>query len=256
MPSVPPFAKRLTRHRILGWVPCALGAVRGLVLAAALTVGACADDDMMGEVDRVLTEEAKTAEANHDYGTAIHRYGILYQSSRDNPVIIVALARNQRHGGQAEKARQILEDAVGRLGPKPALLLEKGKAEISAGHPELALDTLNAVIKAAPETWEAPATLAIALDRLGRYDEAAAQYRIADRLNPDNPDIYNNFALSRALAGEIDEAIAALRKAVALKSAPQRIRENLAFLEALKAQPPRPGRVSVPAPRLKAPLPN
>jgi len=165
--------------------------------------------------------------------------------------VLEAFARNLRHAGKFDDARRLLEEALARLGPNPRLLLEKGKDEIGLSRADLAVQTLEIAAQAAPSDWEVPATRAIALDRLGRTDEAAVQYQAALALNPGNADTLNNYALSRALAGHIAEGLALLRQAVALPGSGPRVRENLAFLESLQAQPPQPGRPAVPAPLVK-----
>jgi Flp pilus assembly protein TadD len=203
---------------------------------AVLTQAACTDTETQEKLDGLVTQEAQQAEQNRDYEAASRHYATLYQHKPDDPGVIQGLARALRNVGRFEEARTLLDDAVARLGPQPRLLLERGKDEISLGHADLAVQTLTAAIKATPADWEAPATLAIAYDRLGRTDEAEAQYRVATSLNPDNADILNNYALSRALAGHLDEALSLLRRAVTLPSAGPQVRENLALLEGLAPQ--------------------
>ena len=254
MPSLPLISKglgpgRLRLARLGLWRRLAVPALL-LALAGCATA---ADDPSSGALDRIVAAEATGAEQNGDYATAARHYAALYQTNRSDLTVIEGLARNLRHGGELENARALLEEALGRLGPQGRLLLEKGKAEISQGKAELAVPTLQAAVQAAPGEWEPPATLAIALDRLGRFDEAATQYRAALARNAaDNADIYNNFALSRALAGRLDEAKSLLRTAAALPNASSRVRGNLAFLETLQRQlPAAPVRIVVPAPELR-----
>lgn len=211
---------------------------RTLALALiALLPSACGSDGQAEKLDRMVATEAEAAERGGDTVTAIRHYGTLYESDRSDAAVIEALARNLRHAGQFQPAWSLLAEALTRLGPEPRLLVEKGKVEIGLGRAEMAVPTLQAAVAAAPEAWEPPATLAIALDRLGRYDEAATHYAAALALNPGNADALNNFALSRALSGRIDEGIDLLRKAAAMASASPRTRENLAFLEGLRVDP-------------------
>ncbi len=239
MPSASPVSKLLGAFVAIRR-PMAVAAA----VAAGLALAGCAGDTgTRDKLDRLLVDEARQAEQAHDYETAIRRYAVLYDRKPDDTALTQGLARTLRAAGRFEDARTVLAEALARQGPQPRLLLERGKDEIALGRPELAVPTLVAVIAGAPGDWEAAATLAIAYDRLGRYDEAAVQYRVATGLNPENPDVLNNYALSRALAGRIDEALALLRRAVALPSAGSRTRENLAFLESLQPKPapvPRP----------------
>jgi len=224
---------------------------RSLAVAViALIPAACEGDGQAEKLDRMVAAEAQAADHNGDTAGAIRLYGALYDSNRTDVTVIEALARNLRRAGQAQNAWTLLAEAVTRLGPQPQprLLVEKGKAEIALGRAELAVPTLQAAVAAAPGAAEPPATLAIAFDRLGRYDEAAVQYTTALGLNPDNADVLNNFALSRALSGRIDEGVELLRKAAAKPSASPRIRENLTFLESLRTRPQPPGPGAMPAP--------
>jgi len=248
MPSLPLISKSFGFGRF-GW---RVFAGPALLLALAGCAAPFSDPSTVA-VDRILAAEAVRAEQGGDYAGAARHYGTLYQTNRSDPAVIEGLARALRHGGDPATARAILEEAQGRLGPQGRLLVEKGKAELALGKADLAVPTLEAAVAAAPADWEGPATLAVALDRLGRFDEAAPRYRAALALNTtDNADLYNNYALSRALAGQLDEARSLLRTAVALPGATPRVRENLAFLETLQRRPPSgPVRVMVPAPEIR-----
>ena len=230
MPSLPLISKSLGRPT---------GAAALLLLALAGCASA-PPEAAPNALDRIVAAEAAGAEQSGDHAAAVRHYASLYENNRNDLAAIEGLARSLRHSGDAESARGVLDEALTRLGPNARLLLEKGKAEITLGKAALAVQTLQAAAAAAPTEWEPPATLAIALDRLGRFDEAAVQYRAALAHNAaDNADIYNNYALSRALAGRIDEAKSLLRTAIVLPNASVRVRENLVLLETLQ-RPPAP----------------
>jgi Flp pilus assembly protein TadD len=206
-----------------------------------LALAACGGPDAMDKVDQYLLTSARTAEQNQDYASAARHYATLYESNQDDLQIAESLARNLRHSGRAADARRLLEDLLARLGPNSRLLLERGKVEIALGRADLAVQTLSQAEPELARDWELPATLAIAFDRQGRFDEAAERYRQAHALFPESPDILNNHALSRALAGRLDQALDLLRQAVALPGAKPQVRENLAYFQALyqpvQAQP-------------------
>ena len=224
-----------------------------LLALAGCAAGKPAADPAASALDGIVAGEAVAAEQAGDYASAARHYASLYETNRSDPAVAEALARSLRHAGDLAGAYDVLGEAITRLGANGRLLVEKGKVEIGLGKAALAVSTLEAAGAALPKEWEPPATLAVAFDRLGRFDEAAAQYRAALARNAgDNAEIYNNFALSRALAGRLDEARALLRTAATLPSATARVRENLAFLETLQQQPPAaPVRVAVPAPAVR-----
>lgn len=229
--------------------------VRPALLALALA--ACADTGEAEKLDRMIAAQAEAAERAGDTGAALRHYGALYEADPANEAAIEGLARTLRRSGDPQKAWSLVAEALDRLGERPRLLLERGKAELALGHADKAVVTLTAAGAAAPTAWEPPATLAVALDRLGRYEEAARRYGDALRLNPGHADTLNNFALSRALSGHIDDGVALLRNAVGLPGASAKTRENLAFLEDLRTRGPRPapGKAApaVPVPTLPAP---
>ena len=243
MPSLPLISKRF-------------GLLRLLPVLLLLGLAGCAGsptDSTSATLDTIVAGQAGAAEQAGDHAGAARHYASLYHDNPGDLGVIEGLARSLRHAGDYANARAVSDEALTRLGPNPRLLLEKGKAEIGLGKAGLAVTTLKAAAEAAPQDWEPEATLAIALDRLGRFDEATPHYRAALARNAaDNAEIYNNFALSRALAGRLDEAKALLRTAATLPSATARVRENLAFLESLQRAPPAgPTRVVVPPPQVR-----
>ncbi len=236
MPSVRPISKRLTI---------------AASLFAGLSLAGCGSDREDG-LDQVVTQEAQKAEQAHDYETAIRYYTGLYSDHRDDVSVIEGFARTLRHAGRLQDAERVLADGLKRLGPQPRLVLEKARIDIAEGHADLAAQALEPAVRAVPLTdWEVLTTLAIAYDRLGRYDEAGPHYLAAIALNPGNADILNNYALSRALAGHMDDAVTILKKAAAMASAGSQIHENLAFLTALQRQPHHPGTLLMPVPAVK-----
>jgi Flp pilus assembly protein TadD len=69
--------------------------------------------------------------------------------------------------------------------------------------------------------------LAAALDRLGRFAEAETHYRSALRLNPDDPNIWNDAGYSEYLQGHWDQAERKLKTAAKLGPNDPRIQTNL-----------------------------
>ena len=237
MPSLPLISKGIPfrGHISLRWL---------LLAPVLLALIGCGSDPAShspttSTLDRIVLGAAADAEQAGDYAAATRHYATLYQDNRGSPVLVEGLARNLRKSGDLENSYALLREALPTLQPPASLLVEKGKVEIGLGRADLAVVTLQAAVAAAPLEWEPAAILAIALDRLSRFDEAANQYRAALALNEtDNADIYNNYALSRALAGRIEEAKALLRKAVALPNASARVQQNLVFLEGFQQGKP------------------
>lgn len=207
----------------------------GAALVVLLLLGGCGgfggDDERL---DVYVLESARNAEQNRDYAAAVGFYSDLLRNRPDEPQFAVGVVRNLRYAGRVDEAMRGAVDALSRFGPVPELLLEKGKAELASNRAEMAVQTLMAVTARGATDWELPAILAVAYDRTGRFDLAEVQYRRALEFFPESPDILNNFALSQALAGNIDEAIRLLQKALTIPAARSQVRENLQFLERLK----------------------
>lgn len=211
-----------------------------LTVFLALVLSGCANEPwdegnaVAQAVEPSLRAAAAAAEASHDYKGAVQHLGTLYQRRGDDKGIAIALARNMRYSGQAQGAADIMQGQLTRLPNDPDLLIELGKDYLAADRVALALRTLEQGQPYAATRWELFATKAVALDTLGRNQDAQAAYGRALELSPDNPAILNNLGLSQALAGRLDEGIATLARAADLPTAPTQLRQNLALLLALK----------------------
>jgi Flp pilus assembly protein TadD len=76
----------------------------------------------------------------------------------------------------------------------------------------------------------------MAFDQSDQYAAAQAEYEKAARLAPDEPTIFNNWGLSHALAGDLDQAEAMLVKAAGMAGADKKVRANLALVLGLQGK--------------------
>jgi len=67
-----------------------------------------------------------------------------------------------------------------------------------------------------PDSWMAYSNLGLTYSRLGRVDEAIAQYQRALAINPDDEKAHSNLGGALLQQGRVDEAIAQLQKALAI----------------------------------------
>lgn len=227
------------------------------LLGAALLLGACAETpktasepkapEPKAEVDAVdmsLKNAASAAELGHDYKGAVQHLNTLYQRHSGDHDVTLALARNLRYSGQAQAAADIMQSGLNRFADDPDMLIELGKDYLAVDRVNLAVKYLEKAKTIAPTRWDSWATLGVAYDTQGASDKAIDAYVHADALSPDNPAILNNMALSQALSGHLDQALATMNRAADLPNATAQVRENLALLLALKGNPDQAERIT------------
>jgi len=202
-----------------------------LVVIAAMLTAACQSAPVSenSAISSSLTQAALAAERTNDYSTAIDQYQKLLSRDPENIDVLIGLARNLRYSGDSINAVKILE----KLGPAedaPVVYrLELAKSKIAAGKAKAAIRQLKLALSAEPENWQIHSALGIAHDLNEDYASARTAYEQARTLSEDNPAVLNNMALSAALSGDIDRAIALLEGAPRLARHSPQIRQNLAF---------------------------
>jgi tetratricopeptide (TPR) repeat protein len=82
------------------------------------------------------------------------------------------------------------------------------------GQYEAAAAAWKNALQLSPDDARAHYNLGIALAQSGRFEEAVLHYRQALRANPEFGEVHNNLAVALARAGQLDEAIAHYRKAL------------------------------------------
>lgn len=116
-----------------------------------------------------------------------------------------------------------------KVGPDFAEGLMQGRQLERAGKLAEARDAYQRLIVKYPERHEPYHRLGVVADRQKRYREAVALYSQAVALNPD-PEIFNDLGYCYYLQGQLDKAESALLKAVSMKPANARFRNNLAMV--------------------------
>ncbi|MGQ9503726.1 MAG: tetratricopeptide repeat protein [Thermogutta sp.] len=87
-----------------------------------------------------------------------------------------------------------------------------------------------------PDRYEPYHRLAVVSDRQMRYLEAEALYAQAIRLNPTDPDLFNDLGYCYLLQGKSEKAERALLKAIGMAPASQRYRNNLGLAYGLQGR--------------------
>ncbi|HET6619862.1 MAG TPA: tetratricopeptide repeat protein [Dongiaceae bacterium] len=185
-------------------------------------------------MEPTLRQAAMMSERNASYGEAAQHYAALHGRHPEDKTITLALARNLRFAGKPQQAIAVINSTTVGKAPDAMTLLELGKDYLAADQLNLAMPTLERAKAAAPLNWEVLSSLGVVYDYDGQYQQAQQQYDAALFLDPENPVVLNNKALSLAQEGKLDEAVDTMQQAINQPSASAQTRQNLALLMALK----------------------
>jgi Flp pilus assembly protein TadD len=185
-------------------------------------------------VEPALRQAAMMSERNASYNEAAQHYAALHAKYPQDKQITLALARNLRFAGNPQQAIAVLNSGAMAQAHDALTLLELGKDYLAADQLNLAKPTLERAKAAAPLNWEILSSLGVVYDYEGNYEQAQQQYDAALFMDPENPTVLNNKALSLAQQGRLDEAVTTMKVATDQPSASAQARQNLALLMALK----------------------
>ncbi len=139
-----------------------------------------------------------------------------------------ALSTIGSHDEAAGAFRSLLEiDPVNAIG-----LRGLGNSYLALNDPDLALPNLEAAV-AVDEDAASLSSLGVALDMLGRHEEARDTYERALRLAPGDLDVATNLAISLSLSDRHEEAVQLMRRTASAPTATVRHRQNLALIYGL-----------------------
>jgi Flp pilus assembly protein TadD len=206
--------------------------MRPLLLAgvAMVAISACASNRGMSptpdysgmpaaQSHQTLAELTARYKANpRDKGTAIHYAAAL------------------RAVGQSQQAVAVLEISLSLYPKDPDIAVAYAKALTADGRFEQSLQVLDNVIRPEAPDWNALLVKGAALDQLGRNHEARALYAQALVHAPGEASIEANLGLSYAMTNELPAAETHLRRAVQMRGATSRIRQNLALVVGLQGR--------------------
>lgn len=137
------------------------------------------------------------------------------------------------------EARPVVPEGYALRGSESDLY-QQGKRQLQAGHAALAIDAFRRAARARPDSIDALNGLAVAYDRIGRYDLSRRYYEAALGREPTSAMLLHNFGYSLALQGKREEGRALIEKALAGGDASvlARGRANLAALGGAGAPAP------------------
>lgn len=163
------------------------------------------------------------------------------------------VAQAKRSSGDYTGAIHVLSQLMLIAADDPRVVSEYGKVLVQQGRTREALDFLNRAAQLTHDDWAVYSALGVAYDQAGQYDSARGAYEHALALNPGSTAVLNNYAMSRALAGDLVTA----RKLIADASATsqdERIMRNFKMINSLTPKTGAPAAVAaVPPPVHHAP---
>jgi Flp pilus assembly protein TadD len=177
---------------------------------------------------------ARAARAVKDFPAAINLYKSVIAADPADTDTLVELGLTELEAGQIDDAIATFQTVPATSKSQFAAQLGLERVYLMQSQPARALEYAN---KAVALDARSPAALVgrgVSLDMLARHREAQAAYRSALAIAPNDLPARSNLALSLAMSGEFDEAIAIMVPIARAPSATPRLRQNLALIYGLK----------------------
>ena len=163
-------------------------------------------------------------------------YGQQYRANPTNRDVALHYAQALRATGQRAQAVAVLERASLENPHDKAVLGAYGRALAEAGDYNQALEVLGRAHSPDQPDWHILSAQGAVLDQMGRHAEAQRYYLTALKIVPDEPSVLSNLGLSYALAKDLRNAEATLRRAAARRPVDPRVRQNLALVVGLQGR--------------------
>ena len=159
-----------------------------------------------------------------------------YKANPKDKGIAIHYAAALRAVGQSQQAVSVLEISMSQYPGDVDISVAYAKALTAEGRFEQSLQVLDNVIRPEAPDWNALLVKGATLDQLGRNQEARALYTQALVFAPSEASIEANMGLSYAMTSELPAAEQHLRRAVQMRGATSRIRQNLALIIGLQGR--------------------
>lgn len=198
---------------------------------AALALSACASNRTSVSASADYSG-LTAAQGQHSVAELMARY----KANPRDKGLAIHYAAALRAVGQSQQAVSVLEISLSQNPRDPDIAVAYAKALTADGRFDQALQVLDNVIRPEAPDWNALLVKGAALDQLGRNGEARGLYAQALVLAPQEASIEANMGLSYAMTNELPKAEQHLRRAVQMRGANSRIRQNLALIVGLQGR--------------------
>ncbi|MDB5622830.1 MAG: tetratricopeptide repeat protein [Devosia sp.] len=150
--------------------------------------------------------------------------------------VIIHYAAALRDAGQSGQAVAVLEAGMAHHPQDLDITIAYAKALTADGRFAQSLEVVESAIRPDAPDWNALLVKGATLDQLGRNEEARRLYGQALTLAPGEASIEANLGLSYAMTNDLGAAEQHLRRAVAMRGATSRVRQNLALVVGLQGR--------------------
>jgi Flp pilus assembly protein TadD len=205
-----------------------------LVVTLATSVGGCQPRGSdLSSVDSLRT--GSTAPASFKETAAL---GEAWQADTGNVNKGLAFANGLQALGQTGQQLSVLDQLYRGHQDDIRVASYYGRVLVKAGKSPQAIPVLERAAAMPGADWRVHNALASAYDQQGLFDRAQSEYAAALKLQPNQPSVLNNMAMSMALHGDLKHAEQMLRTANALPEASTepRLRQNLALVVGLEGR--------------------
>lgn len=183
---------------------------------------------------------------------ALWAYERALRSNPGQPSLTLKRARALLRIGKGTEALAGVDGALAALGQDspllPGALQLRGETLNFLGKSKEAVEPLERAIALEPDSWRSRCLLGMALQSLGRFQDAAEQYRTAlgsrrlpmlpeERRREVRAELANNLGVALVLAGDLDGGEVIFRKAMGRGLGTERVVNNLGLLLVRQGKP-------------------
>lgn len=206
------------------------------VVAATALLAGCAGNRQSSIATHAAPVSGDVTPGSSGARAAVNQWARSYDKSPEAPQTILGYANALTYNAQTAQAMAVLRKGVLEHPKDREIASAYGKVLAMNGQFEEALNVIRRVQTPATPDWKLLSAEAAVLDQMGNHSRARALYHQALQIQPNEPSILNNLALSHLLSQELAEAEYTLRQAAAQPGADTRIRQNLALVLGLRGK--------------------
>ena len=231
---------RTVKHNAVGVVALvALVSLAGCALPGSIQGDALRGDRVTDLPDDPNSEPVETLVrmgdftlARGDVVTAVAMYRRAHQAAPNAIVPLLRLGSSLAQLGSYQESAGAYRTALELDAVNAEAQRGLGNALVALNRPTEALPYLETAL-AISNDYRAYNSIGVALDHLGRHEDAQFYYRQGVTAAPNDIDLVSNLAISLALSGQFQEAIQLAEQAATVPEANMRHRSTLALVLAL-----------------------